>query len=111
MPGYLAFLILNLQLICGPQDRFNPQSLRGGIVAMTGYNVPQDEDLGREILEIIAEYQAISITDIWYELGEDDRFRGGIPLAEVGEALSLLEGQEMIIKVENDKWTIKSLPK
>lgn len=78
---------------------------------MTGYNVPQDEDLGRKILEIIADYQEISTTDIWYELGEDDRFHGGIPLAEVGELLSLLEEQEMIVKAENDKWTIKSLPK
>jgi hypothetical protein len=81
------------------------------MVIMTGYNVPQDEDLGRKILEIIADYQEISTTDIWYELGEDDRFHGGIPLAEVGELLSLLEEQEMIVKAENDKWTIKSLPK
>ena len=63
-----------------------------------------DDDLAMTVLEIIGHYQPILTEDIWYELGEDDRFKDGITLAEVNETLFQLEKQKMIIKGDNDSW-------
>jgi hypothetical protein len=76
----------------------------GPMVIMTGNNFQQRDDICKAILEIIAEYQPITTKDIWYELGEDDRFKDGITLAEVNETLFQLEKQKMIIKGDNDSW-------
>jgi hypothetical protein len=67
-------------------------------------NFQQRDDIYKAILEIIADYQPITTKDIWYELGEDDRFKDGITLAEVNETLFQLEKQKMIIKGDNDSW-------
>ena len=71
---------------------------------MTGNNFQQRDDICKAILEIIADYPAITTKDIWYELGEDDRFKNAITLAEVNESLFQLEKQKMIIKGDNDSW-------
>lgn len=42
-------------------------------------------------------------------MGEDDRFKDGITLAEVNETLFQLEKQKMIARVEDDKWKIKTI--
>lgn len=71
---------------------------------MTGNNFQQRDDICKAILEIIEDYQPITTKDIWYELGEDDRFKDGITLADVNETLFQLEKQKMIIKGDNDSW-------
>lgn len=71
---------------------------------MTSKTFQQEDDIDKAILEIIADYQPITTKDIWYELGEDDRFKNGITLAEVNETLFQLEKQKMIIKGDNDSW-------
>jgi len=63
-------------------------------------------DLGRIILQIITDYRAITTMEIWYELGEDGRFDGGITRAEVTEVVSELEKQNIIVKGKDDKWNI-----
>lgn len=69
----------------------------------------QDIDLGRIILQIITDCQAITAMEVWYELGEDDRFAGGIiTRAEVNEVMSILEKQNIIVKGKDDRWKINS---
>ena len=63
-----------------------------------------DDDLGRAVLEIIGNYQPIPTMDIWYELGEDARFEGGIALAEVNQILCYLENERKIFKEDGNEW-------
>lgn len=72
-------------------------------------NFQEEVDLRRIILQIITDYQAITTTDIWYELGENYQFDGGITRVEVTEVVSKLEKQNIIVKGEEDKWKINSL--
>ncbi len=66
----------------------------------------QDErNLTRAVLEIIAHYQPVPTEDIWYELGEDDKFENGIALAEVKDILSLLENESRIFRGDGDRWS------
>jgi len=76
---------------------------------MRGYNFLREGDLERATLEIIAHYQAMTTTDIWYELGEDERFKGVISRPEVEEALSRLEEQQLINQGQDDKWRVCEL--
>lgn len=71
-------------------------------------NVQGEVDLRRIILQIITDYRVITTMEIWYELGEDDRFDGGITRAEVTEVVSELEKQNIIVKGKDDKWNINS---
>lgn len=71
-------------------------------------NFQGEVDLGRIILQIITDYRAITTIEIWYEIGEDDRFDGGITRAEVTEVVSELEKQNIIVKGKDDKWNINS---
>ena len=74
---------------------------------MIGSNFQQEDDLVEIILNIIADYQPITTMDIWFELGEDERYKGIVSRAEVNEILSQFEKQKMIIKGDDDKWKIK----
>ena len=76
---------------------------------MTKSNFEQEVDLGRIILQIITDCQAITATEIWYELGEDDRLDDEITRAEVTDVVSELEKQNIIVKGKDDKWKINSL--
>jgi len=76
---------------------------------MTDRHLQHDDGLARVILEIIAHYQPIPTMNIWFELGEDDRFKDGIPLAEVNDILSHLENRKRIFKEDGDKWTVKEV--
>jgi len=91
------------------KNKFDDRSSIGAMVIMMESNFQQEADLGRMILQIIKDYRAITTTDIWYELGEDDRFDGGITRAEVTEVVSELEKQNIIVKEKDDKWKINSL--
>ncbi len=73
---------------------------------MTNKQVHKEDELFRGVLEIIAHYQPIPTMDIWYELGEDDRFDKGITRSEVTEVLSELEKQNIIMKEKDDKWKV-----
>lgn len=73
---------------------------------MKGFNFQPEDDLQEAILEIIASYQAIMAADIWFELGEGDRFRSAISHSEVNEALSRLEGRKLIRKGKDEKWRL-----
>jgi len=81
----------------------------GESVIMTKSNFQQEVDLGRIILQIITDCRAITTIEVWYELGEDDRFDGEITHAEVAEVVSELEKQNIIVKGKDDKWKINSL--
>ncbi len=63
-----------------------------------------DDDLGKAVLEILRNYQPIPTMDIWCELGEDERFEGGVALAEVNQILCYLENQRKIFKEDGDQW-------
>jgi hypothetical protein len=76
---------------------------------MTKSNFQQEIDLERIILQIITDYRALTTIEIWYELGEDNRFDGGITRAEVTDVVSELEKQNIIVKGKDDKWKINSL--
>ena len=76
---------------------------------MTDRHVQHDDGLAKVILEIIGHYQSIPTMDIWYELGEDDRFEDGIPLAEVNDILSHLEKGKRIFREDGDKWMVKEV--
>jgi len=76
---------------------------------MREYNFQREGDLERVTLEFIAYYQAMTTIDIWYELGEDERFKGVISRPEVEEALSRLEEQQLIKKGKDDKWRLGEL--
>jgi DNA-binding MarR family transcriptional regulator len=73
---------------------------------VTNKRFHQEDELVRGVLEIIAHYQPIPTMDIWYELGEDDRFDKGITRSEVTEVLSKLEKQNIIVKETDDKWKV-----
>ncbi len=69
----------------------------------------QDEgNLTKAVLEIIAHYQPVPTEDIWYELGEDDTFEGGVAVAEVNEILFHLENSKRIFREDGDRWMIKN---
>jgi len=71
---------------------------------MADKNVRLRDEVGKAILEIVTYYQPIHTKDIWYELGEDDRFKDGIKLTEVNETLFQLEKRKAIIRGKNDHW-------
>lgn len=73
---------------------------------MKGFNFQPEDDLQEAILKIIASYQAIMATDIWFELGEDERFRSAVSHSEVNEALSRLEGKKFIRMGKDEKWRL-----
>jgi hypothetical protein len=62
----------------------------------------QEDNLVEIILKIIADYQPITTTDIWFEIGEDERFKGGITLAGVKQTLFQLEREKMVMKRGDD---------
>lgn len=66
----------------------------------------QEDNLVEIILKIIADYQPITTTDIWFEIGEDGGFKGGITLAEVKQTLFQLEREKMVMKRGDDQWGI-----
>jgi hypothetical protein len=76
----------------------------GGI--MKRLNFQKEDDLLEAILEIIASYKAIVALDIWFELGEGERFRSAISHSEVNEALSRLEGRKFIRMGKDEKWRL-----
>jgi hypothetical protein len=82
----------------------------GAVVAMTGRPFQYEDDLSMTVLEIMGHYQPIPTMDIWYELGEDDRFEDGVALVEVNDLLSRLENERRIFKREEDKWRLRGLP-
>jgi len=71
---------------------------------MRGSNLEHEDNIGEVILKIIKDYQPITTMDIWFELGEDDRYKGIISRAEVNDHLSQLGKQKIIIKGDNDSW-------
>jgi hypothetical protein len=60
---------------------------------MKGSDFQPEDDLQKAILEIIASYKAIMAADIWFELGEDERFRSAASRSEVNEALAQWKGE------------------
>ena len=74
---------------------------------MTERHLPHDDGLARAVLEVIGHHQPIPTMDIWYELGEDERFEDGIALAEVNDILSHLENSRRIFREDGDKWMVK----
>ncbi len=81
--------------------------IEGAVIMMTDKYFQRDDDLAGVILEIIAHYQPIPTMNIWFELGEDDRFKDGILLAEVNDILSHLENRKRIVREDGDKWVVK----
>ena len=73
---------------------------------MKGSNFQTEDDLQEAILEIIASYQAIMAEDIWFELGEGERFRSAVSHSEVNETLSRLERRKLIRKGKDEKWRL-----
>ena len=73
---------------------------------MKGFDFQPEDDLQKAILEIIASYQAIMATDIWFELGEDEQFQSAVSRSEVNEALPRLEGRKLIRKGKDEKWRL-----
>ena len=73
---------------------------------MTDTYVQHDHGIAGAVLEIIGHYQPIPTMDIWYELGEDERFEDDIALAEVNEILSHLENERRIFREHGDRWTV-----
>ena len=73
---------------------------------MKGFNFQPEDDLQEAILEIIASYRAIMAADIWFELGEGERFRSAVSHSEVNEALSRLEGRKLIYRGKDEKWRL-----
>ena len=78
----------------------------GARVTTTERQFEHDGNLADAVLEIIAHYQPIPTMDIWYELGEDERFEDDIALAEVNEILSHLENERRIFREYGDRWTV-----
>jgi hypothetical protein len=76
----------------------------GGI--MKGFNFQIEDDLQEAILEIIASCKAIMAADIWFELGEGERFRSVISHSEVNENLSRLERRKLICRGKDEKWRL-----
>jgi hypothetical protein len=67
----------------------------------------QEDGLARAVLEVIGYHQPIPTMDIWYELGEDERFEDRIALTEVKEILFHLENSKRIFREDGDKWMVK----
>ena len=63
-----------------------------------------DDDLGKAVLEIIRNYQPIPTMDIWYELGEDASFEGGVALSEMNQILCYLENERKILNEDGNEW-------
>ena len=82
------------------------RSSRGALLIMMDEIFQREGDLRRMVLQIITDYRTINTVDIWYELGEDGRLEGSIPLNEVRETLSQLEGQKMIARGNDEQWKI-----
>jgi len=74
---------------------------------MTDKLFQYEDNLTKAVLEIISHYQPIPTMDIWYELGEDDRFEDGVAVVEVNEILSHLENNKRIFKEDGDQWRLK----
>ncbi len=66
----------------------------------------QEDNLKEIILKIVADYQTITTMDIWFEIGEDERFKGDITLTGVKQTLSQLEKERMVLKRGDDQWGI-----
>ena len=81
----------------------------GVVVTMQERQLPHDDGLARAVLEVIGHHQPIPTLDIWYELGEDERFEDGIALAEVNEILFHLENSKRIFREDEDKWMVKKV--
>jgi hypothetical protein len=73
---------------------------------MKRFHFETEDDLQGAILEIIASYKAIMTADIWFELGEGERFRSAVSHSEVDEALSRLEGRKFIRRGKDEKWRL-----
>ena len=73
---------------------------------MKRLNFQQEDDLQEAILEIIASYKAIIAADIWFELGEGERFRNAVSNSEVNKALSRLEEKKLICKGKDERWKL-----
>jgi hypothetical protein len=58
------------------------------------------------VLQIIGHHQPIPTMDIWYELGEDERFEDGVAMAEVNEILFHLKNNKRILREDGDKWVL-----
>ena len=76
----------------------------GALVAMIETHFQYDDDLGKAVLEIIRNYQPIPTMDIWYELGEDASFEGGVALSEMNQILCYLENERKILKKDGNEW-------
>jgi len=74
---------------------------------MTDTRFQQEGDIAKAVFEIITHYQPIPTMDIWYELGEDNRFLERIPLSEVKEILTRLENQEKIFRHGGERWEVR----
>ncbi len=74
---------------------------------MTDIRFQMEGDITKAVFEIIAHYQPIPTMDIWYELGEDNRFQERIPLSEVKEILTRLENQEKIFRHGGERWGVR----
>ncbi len=72
---------------------------------MTDKLFQYERNLTKAVLEIIAHHQPVPTEDIWYELGEDDKFENSIALTEVKDILSRLENERRIFKVDADRWS------
>jgi hypothetical protein len=73
---------------------------------MKGFDFQPEDDLQEAILQILTSYQEIRAIDIWFELGEDERFRSAVSRSEVNEALSQLEGRKLIRMGKDEKWRL-----
>jgi hypothetical protein len=73
---------------------------------MKGFDFQPEDDLQEAILQILTSYQEIRAIDIWFELGEDERFRSAVSRSEVNEALSRLEGRKLIRMGKDEKWRL-----
>lgn len=67
----------------------------------------QEGEIVSAVFEIIVHYQPIPTMDIWYELGEDNRFQEKIPLSEVKEILTRLENLDKIIRQDGERWGVR----
>jgi hypothetical protein len=79
----------------------------GAVVKMKERRLLHNDGLARAVLEVIGHHQPIPTMDIWYELGEDERFEDGVALAEVKETLFHLENSKRIFREDGDKWMVK----
>jgi hypothetical protein len=81
-------------------------SLKESKGIMKGFDFQPEDDLQKAILEMIASYQEMMAIDIWFELGEDERFRSAVSHSELNETLSRLEGRKLIHRGKDEKWRL-----